>query len=102
MVPNVHTNRKAYWGWGEGEEGGGGIVLYTESRRDQEEGSELDSHEEFDYHLRVQARSRGEVVLDPQESPGQIESREVEMGSESWTALCFSCSSKAVLRTLSL
>ena len=29
-------------------------------RRDQEEGGELYSHEELDYHLRVQARSRGE------------------------------------------
>ena len=29
------------------------------SRQDQEEGGELDSHEELDYHLRVQARSRG-------------------------------------------
>ena len=27
-----------------------------------------------------------EVVLDPQESPGEIMSREVELGSESWTA----------------
>ena len=31
---------------------------YQESRRDQEEGGDLDSHEELDYHLRVQARSR--------------------------------------------
>ena len=30
-----------------------------ESRRDQEEGGELDSYEELDNHLRVQARSRG-------------------------------------------
>ena len=27
-----------------------------ESRRDEEEGGELDSHEDLDYHLRVQAR----------------------------------------------
>ena len=30
----------------------------SESRQDQEEGGELDSHEESDNHLRVQARSR--------------------------------------------
>ena len=29
---------------------------------------------------------RREVVLDPQESPEEIESREVELGSESWTS----------------
>ena len=28
---------------------------------------------------------RMEVVLDPQESPEEIKSREVELGSESWT-----------------
>ena len=31
----------------------------TESRQDQEEGGELDSHDELDCHLRVQARPRG-------------------------------------------
>ena len=59
--------------------------------------------------IRVQARSRGgrwaglsrrkldpfaglgemkrrEVVLDPQESPEEIKSRKVELGSESWTS----------------
>ena len=30
---------------------------------------------------------RREVVLDPQESPGEIKSREVELGSESWIYL---------------
>ena len=29
---------------------------------------------------------RREVVLDPQESPGEMNSREVELGSESWTS----------------
>ena len=29
---------------------------------------------------------RMEVVLDPQESPEKIKSREVELGSESWTS----------------
>ena len=28
---------------------------------------------------------RREVVLDPQESPGEIKSSEAELGSESWT-----------------
>ena len=77
------------------------------------------------HHSRVQARSRGgrwaglsrrvglslegpgeikrgEVMLDPQESPGEIKSREAELGSEICTVLCFSCYSTAVLRTLSL
>ena len=29
---------------------------------------------------------RREVVLDPQESPEEIKSREMELGSESWTS----------------
>ena len=32
---------------------------YQESRQDQEERGGLDSHEELDYHFRIQARSRG-------------------------------------------
>ena len=40
---------------------------------------------------------RREMVLDPQESPGEIKSRQVELGSESWTSLA-----SAVLWTLSL
>ena len=43
-----------------------------------------------------------EVVLDPQESPEKIKSREVELGSESWTSFASGCSSAAVQRTLSL
>ena len=35
------------------------IFSPSEPRRDQEEGDGLDSHEELNYHLRVQARSRG-------------------------------------------
>ena len=31
-------------------------------------------------------------MLDPEESPEEIKSREVELGSERWTNLCFSCS----------
>ena len=46
---------------------------------------------------------RREVVPDPQVSPEEIKSWEVEPGSESWTTFCFRCcSSTAVLRTLSL
>ena len=37
----------------------------------------------LDFLLRVQVRSRGGVVLDP----GETKSREVELGSESWTCL---------------
>ena len=39
------------------------------SRRDQEEGGELDSHEELDNHLRVQARSRGGGGAGPSREP---------------------------------
>ena len=59
----------------------------SESRRDQEEGGELDSHDE----VRLSFAGPGEikwreVVLDPQESPEEIKkNREVELGSESWT-----------------
>ena len=56
----------------------------SESRRDQEEGGGLDSHEEdrlsFAGPSEIKIR---EVVLDPQESPGEIKSRDVELGSES-------------------
>ena len=78
-------------------------VSLTESRRDQEEGGELDSHEEVRLSFAGPGEiMRREVVLDPQESPGEIKSREAELGSESWTILCFSCSPASVLRTLSL
>ena len=48
---------------------------------------------------------RREVVLDPQESPGEIKSREVELRSESWTCLLLqlflnSCATDIVLVTL--
>ena len=42
------------------------------------------------------------LALDPQESPGKIKNREMELGSESWTTFCFSFSSTIALRTLSL
>ena len=46
-----------------------------------------------------------EVELDPQVSPEEIMSMEVELGWESWTSFALSCpsrSSTAVQRTLSL
>ena len=56
-------------------------LLCAESRRDQDEGGELGSHEELRHFCGVQARSRGGVlVLDPQVSPEEIKSREVELG----------------------
>ena len=45
---------------------------------------------------------RREVELDPQVSPEEIMSREVELGGESWTSFASGCSSTAVQRTLSL
>ena len=45
---------------------------------------------------------RREVELDPQVSPEEIKSREVEPGCESWTSFTSGCSSTAVQRTLSL
>ena len=52
----------------------------TESRRDQEEGGELDSHEEVRHFAGPGEIKRREVVLDPQVSPEEINSREVELG----------------------
>ena len=57
------------------------------------------------YPLRVQGEiKRREVELDPQVSPEEIRSREVEvdLGCESWTSFASGCSSTAVQRTLSL
>jgi len=45
---------------------------------------------------------RREMELDPQVSPAEIMSREVELGCESWTFFASGCSSTAVQRTLSL
>ena len=55
--------------------------MCAESRRNQEEGGELDSHEEvrLSFADPGEIKSR-EVVLDPQESPEEIKSREVELG----------------------
>ena len=58
----------------------------SESKRDQEEGGELDSHKvRFSFAGPGEIKRR-EVVLDPQESPEEIKSREMELGSESWTS----------------
>ena len=64
------------------------VTHFCGSRRDQEEGGEMDSHEE----VRLSFAGPGEikrrnVVLDPQESPEDTKSMEVELGSESWTCL---------------
>ena len=45
---------------------------------------------------------RREVELDPQVSPEEIMSTEVELVCESWTSFASVCSSTAVQRTLSL
>ena len=45
---------------------------------------------------------RREVELDPQVSPEEIMSREVELGRESWTSFALGCSSTAAQQTLSL
>ena len=45
---------------------------------------------------------RREVDLDPQVSPEEIMSKEVELGCESWTSFALDCSSTAVQWTLSL
>ena len=45
---------------------------------------------------------RMEVELEPQVSPEEIMSWEMELGCESWTSFASGCSSTAVQRTLSL
>ena len=62
--------------------------LYTNAcaaqvRRDHEEGGELDSYEELDYHLRVQARSRGgRWSWTLKRAQEEIKRREVELDSQ--------------------
>ena len=51
---------------------------------------------------RVSSEIMREVELDPQVSPEEIMSREVELGCESWIFFPSGCSSAAVQRTLSL
>ena len=55
-----------------------------------------------DYNRVPSEIKRREVELDPQVSPEEIMSREVELGCESWTSFASGCSSTAVQRTLSL
>ena len=53
---------------------------------DQEEGGEVDSHEKVRLSLAGPGEiNRREVVLNPQVSPENM-SREVELGSKSWTS----------------
>ena len=60
------------------------LTRFTESRRDQEEGSELDSHEEVRLSLAGPGEIKWrEVLLDPEESSEKIMSKEVKLGSES-------------------
>ena len=54
---------------------------YAILRRDQEEGGDLDSHEEVRLSFAGPGEiKRMEVVLDPQESLGEIKKRQVELG----------------------
>ena len=47
----------------------------------------MNSHEDFRLSFAGLGEiKRREVELDPQESPEEIKSREVELGSESWTS----------------
>ena len=63
------------------------MLWFSESRRDREEGGELDSYEEVRLSFASPGEiKRREVVLDPQVSPEEIMSREVELGCESWTS----------------
>ena len=52
----------------------------TESRRDQEGGGELDSHEEVIHFLGPGEIKRREMVLDPQVSPDSEEIKSREAG----------------------
>ena len=65
-----------------GQEEGGELDSHDEvrrffgSRRDQEEGEELESHEEVSRFAGPGEIKRREVVLDPQASPEEIKSRQ--------------------------
>ena len=71
--------------------------------RDQEQGGELDSQKEtrLSFASPGEIKSR-EVVLDPQESPGEIKNKGWSWAQKVGLTFCFSCFSTAVLRTLSL
>ena len=64
------------------------VTLKSASRRDQEEGGELDSHDDVRHFCgsRRDQEESGPLKLDPQVSPEEMENREVELGSESWTS----------------
>ena len=54
--------------------------MCLKTRRDQEEGGELDPHEEVTRICGSRRDQMREVVLDPQVSPEKIRSREVQLG----------------------
>ena len=84
-------------------------IIICGSRRDQEldpqespgkiksREVELGSQREVDNHLRVQARSRAGPSREPRKDKEQGGGAGL---SESWTILCFVCSSTIALRTL--
>ena len=62
-------------------------MLYFSVQRDREEGGELDFYEEVGLSFTGPGEiKRREVVLDPQVSPEEIMSSDVELGCESWTS----------------
>ena len=65
------------------------VTHFRGSRRDQEEGGEMDFHEEVSLSFAGpgETKRRNVVLGPPQESPEDIKSMEVELGSESWTCL---------------
>ena len=79
--------------------------MKLKSRRDQEEGGELDCHEEVRRFCgsRRDQEAGGGAVADPEVSPEEIKSREVELGLKvGLPRCCFCCFPTAELRTLSL
>ena len=70
------------------------VTHFCGSRRDQEEGGGLDSHEEVTHFCGSRRDQEEGGELDSREEvrlsfagPGEIKSREAELGSESWTCL---------------
>ena len=77
----------------------------TQSRRDQEEGGELDSHEEVRHFCGSRRDEEEGGGAGPSREPRRDPSREVELGSENWTCLLLqlflnSCATDTVLVTL--
>ena len=63
------------------------VRLICGSRRDQEAGGELESHEESETHFAGPREiKRREMVLDPYVSPEEIRSRELELVSKGLTS----------------